>query len=160
MIILVNLYAFSKQSILCRPQRVLKRSCHWHEALKSESKIVNVDAISFAFAIARDGGTWSLKRRMLSIHMYNFYSSSNNCLTEALKVICLVSSENKADCPRMKSCLFHIFVTTASLISYSRAKARLLWGFSFLSFEMISYRWDSLRRLAFDVLTLELYRCT
>jgi len=63
----------------------------------------NVEAILFAFAMARDGGTGSLAWRMLSIQMYNITSSSVNRPIEALKVFCLVSLESKADRSRIES---------------------------------------------------------
>jgi hypothetical protein len=62
----------------------------------------NVEAILFAFAMARDGGTRSLAQHMLSIQMYYISSSSVNHPTEALKVFCLASSESKADCSRIE----------------------------------------------------------
>jgi hypothetical protein len=43
----------------------------------------NVEAILFAFAMAKDGGTGSLAQRMLSIQMYNISSSSVNRPTKA-----------------------------------------------------------------------------
>jgi len=75
----------------------MKRLSHYHEALKSELEMDNVEAILFAFAMARDGGTGSLARCMLSIQMYNIFSSSVNRPIEVLKVFCLASSESKAD---------------------------------------------------------------
>jgi hypothetical protein len=64
----------------------------------------NVEAILFAFAMARDGGTRSLAQYMLSIQMYYISSSSVNRPTEALKVFCLAFSESKADSSRIESC--------------------------------------------------------
>ncbi len=107
----------------------------------------NVEAILFAFAMARDGGTGSLAWRMLSIQMYNISSSSVNHPTEALKVFYLVSSESKADRSRIESRFSQTFWIVPSLTSYSHARARLLGGFVLLNFEMISQRWDSFRRL-------------
>jgi hypothetical protein len=107
----------------------------------------NVEAILFAFAMARDGGTGSLAWRMLSIQMYNVSSSSVNRPTEALKVFCLASSESKANRSRIESHFSQTFRIAPSLTSYSRARARLLGRFVLLSFEMISQRWDSFRRL-------------
>jgi len=133
--------------IFCRPRRVLKRLSHCHEALKSESEINNVEAILFAFTMARDGNTGSLARRMLSIQMYNISSSLVSCPTEALKVFCLASSESKADRSRIESHYSQTFWIAPSLTSYSRARARLLGGFVLLSFEMILQRWDSFKRL-------------
>jgi hypothetical protein len=126
------------RSIFCRPRRVLKRLSHCHEALKSESKMDNVEAIFFAFAMTRDGDTGSLARRMLSIQMYNISSSSVNRPTEALKVFCLVFSERKVDRSRIESRFSQTFRVAPSLTSYSRARACLLGGFVLLSFEMIS----------------------
>jgi hypothetical protein len=116
----------------------------------------NVEAILFAFAMARDGGTWSLARRMLSIQMYNIFSSLVNRPTEVLKVFSLASSESKADRSRIESCFSQTFQIAPLLTSYSRTRARLLGGFVLLSFEMISQRWDSFRRLPvnfFDIAT-------
>jgi len=62
----------------------------------------NVEAILFAFAMARDGGIGSLARRMLSIQMYNISSSSVNRPTEVLKVFSLAFSESKADRSRIE----------------------------------------------------------
>jgi hypothetical protein len=64
----------------------------------------NVEAILFAFAMAKNGNTRSLARHMLSIQMYNISSSSVNRPTEALKVFCLASSESKADLSRIEFC--------------------------------------------------------
>jgi len=95
----------------------------------------NVEAILFAFAMARDGGTGSLARHMLSIQMYNISSSSVNRPIEALKVFYLASSESKANRSRIESCFSQTFWIAPSLTSYSRAKACLLRGFVLLSFE-------------------------
>ncbi len=114
----------------------------------------NVETIFFAFAMARDGNTKSLARRMLSIQMYNISSSSVNRPIEALKVFCLSSSESKVDRSRIESCFSQTFPIAPSLTSYSRDRARLLGGFVLLSFEMISQRWDLFRRLSvnfFDI---------
>lgn len=92
---------------------VLKRLNHCHETLKTEPKVDNVETIPFAFAMARDGDTWSLARRMLSIQMYNIYSNLENRPTEALKVFCLASSKSKADLSRLKYCFFHSFPYSA-----------------------------------------------
>ncbi len=107
----------------------------------------NVEAILFAFTMARDGGTGNLARRMLSIQMYNISSSSVDRPTEALKVFCLTSSESKADRSRIEFRFSQTFRIAPSLTSYSRARARLLGGFVLFSFEMISQRWDSFRHL-------------
>ncbi len=105
----------------------------------------NVEAIFFAFAMARDGGTGSLTRRMLSIQMYNISSSLVNHPTEALKVFCLASSKSKVNRSRIESCFSQTFRIAPSLTSYSCAKARLLGGFVLFSFEMISQHWDSFK---------------
>ncbi|CAK9197992.1 unnamed protein product [Sphagnum troendelagicum] len=97
--------------------------------------------------MARDGGTGSLAQHMLSIKMYNISSSSVNRPTEALKVFCLASSESKADRSRIESRFSQTFRIAPSLTSYSCVRARLLGGFVLFSFEMISQRWDSFRRL-------------
>ncbi len=128
------------RSIFCRPWRVLKRLNHCHEALKSESEMDNVEAILFAFAMARDGGTGSLARRMLSIQMYNISSSLVNRPTEALKVFCLVSSESKADRSRIESRFSQTFRIAPSLTSYSHAKA-FAWRVRLAQF------WDDLAAL-------------
>jgi hypothetical protein len=75
--------------------------------------------------MARDGGTGSLARRMLSIQMYNISSSSVNRSIEALKVFCLVSSESKADHSRIESCFSQTFRIAPSLTSYSCALKRV-----------------------------------
>jgi hypothetical protein len=62
----------------------------------------NVKAIFFTFAMARNGNTGSLARRMLSIQMYNISSSSVNHPIEVLKVFCLASSKSKADRSRIE----------------------------------------------------------
>ncbi len=126
------------RSIFCRPRHILKRLSHCHEALKFESEMDNVEAIFFAFAMVRDGGTGNLARRMLSIQMYNISSSSVNRPTEALKVFCLAFLESKADRSRIESRFSQTFRIAPSLTSYSHARARLLEGFVLLSFEMIS----------------------
>jgi hypothetical protein len=128
------------RSIFCRPWRVLKRLNHCHEALKSESEMDNVEAILFAFTMARDGGTGSLARRMLSIQMYNISSSLVNRPTEALKVFCLVSSESKADRSRIESRFSQTFRIAPSLTSYSHAKA-FAWRVRLAQF------WDDLAAL-------------
>ncbi len=140
------------RTIFYRPRRVLKRLSHCHEALKSELEMDNVEAIFFAFAMARDGGTGSLARHMLSIQMYNISSSSVNLL----KVFCLASSKSKTNRSRIESRFSQTFQIAPSLTSYSRVRARLLRGFVLLSFDMISQRWDSFRRLPvsfFDITT-------
>jgi len=107
----------------------------------------NVEAILFTFAMARDGDTGSLAQRMLLIQMYNISSSLVNHPTEALKVFYLASSESKADHSRIESHFSQTFHIAPLLTSYSCARAHLLGGFVLLSFEMISQRWDSFRRL-------------
>jgi hypothetical protein len=116
----------------------------------------NVEAILFAFAMARDGGIRSLAQHMLLIQMYNISSTSVNHPTEALKVLCLAFLESKADRSRIESRFSQTFRIALSLTSYSRARARVLGGFVLLSFEMISQCWDSFRRLPvsfFDIAT-------
>jgi hypothetical protein len=116
----------------------------------------NVEAILFAFAMAKDGGTGSLARHMLSIQMYNISSSLVNHPTEILKVFCLASSESKADRSRIESHFSQTFRIAPSLTSYSHTRTRLLGGFVLLSFEMILQRWDSFRHLPvnfFDIAT-------
>jgi hypothetical protein len=100
----------------------------------------NEKAILFTLAMARDGDTGSLARHMLSIHMYNIYSSLVNHPTEALNVFCLAFLESKVDCSRIESCFSQTFQIAPSLTLYSHAKARLLGRFILLNFEMISQR--------------------
>jgi hypothetical protein len=97
----------------------------------------SLEAMLFALAMVRDGGTGSLAWHMLSIQMQSMSSSSVNCSTKARNVFSLAFLDNKADRSRIASWLSHTFQMAPSLMLYSRAKALLFGAFILLSFEMI-----------------------
>jgi hypothetical protein len=99
-----------------------------------------LEAMIFALAMARDGGTGSLAQHMLSIRMQSMFSSLVNRPMEARNVFSLTSSDNKADRSKIASWLSHTFWMAPSLTLYFQARALLLEAFVLLSFKMISQR--------------------
>jgi hypothetical protein len=97
-----------------------------------------LEAMFFALAMERDGGTSNLAWRMLSIQMLSMFSSLVNRPLEAQNVLSLASSDNKANRSRITSWLSHTFQMALSLTLYFWARAFLLEAFVLLSFEMIS----------------------
>jgi hypothetical protein len=141
-----NVASNSKSSLwsnfICKPQQTLHLLKHCHNALSYFSKNSTLYAISFALAIAKEGGTSKLAQHMPSIQRWNKSYSLVNRPIEVQNMYVLVSLDTHVVCYSIFSQLSRVFKMAPLITKYSCHNAYLLnfafiFSFNFASLDLV-----------------------